>query len=92
MECLRPDLAKIGRTDENTIYGCNVVFPEGMKPYLYIAPDASFYPGMKVYVPVGVKNSLEVATIKSLRILSKEKDAETINKCRRIHSHFTDNE
>ena len=53
MECLRPDLAKIGRTDENTIYGCNVVFPEGMKPYLYIAPDASFYPGMKVYVPVG---------------------------------------
>ena len=92
MECLRPDLAKIGRTDENTIYGCNVVFPEGMKPYLYIAPDASFYPGMKVYVPVGVKNNLTVATIKSLRILSKEKDAETINKCRRIHSHFTDNE
>ena len=92
MECLRPDLAKIGRTDENTIYGCNVVFPEGMKPYLYIAPDASFYPGMKVYVPVGVKNDLTVATIKSLRILSKEKDAETLNKCKRIHSHFTDNE
>ena len=92
MEYLRPDLAKIGRTDENTIYGCNVVFPEGMKPYLYIVPDASFYPGMKIYVSIGVKNSLTVATIKSLRILSKEKDAEIINKCKRFYSHFTDNE
>lgn len=74
MECLRPDLAKIGRTDENTIYGCNVVFPEGMKPYLYIAPDASFYPSMKVFVPVGVKDSLTVATIKkSPHLIKRER-------------------
>ena len=92
MECLRPDLAKVGRTDVNAIYDCNVVFPERMKPYVYTDPDSSVYPSMKVYVPVGVKNNLTVATIKSLRILSKEKDAETLNKCKRIHSHFTDNE
>ena len=88
MESLNPDLASMGRTNDDTVFACKVVFSEYSKEYLYIAPDGSFYPGMKALVPAGTNNSLKIVEIKSLHALSKEKDAETISKCKRIISHY----
>ena len=88
MEALNPDLASIGRTNKDTVFACKVVFSEYSKEYLYIAPDGSYYPGMKALVPAGVNDSLKIVEIKSLHALSKEKDAETISKCKRIISHY----
>ncbi|MGN1189286.1 MAG: hypothetical protein ACI4SL_02700 [Candidatus Ornithospirochaeta sp.] len=58
------DLSRIniGRTNSNTVFACGVVFSEYSKEYLYIAPDGTYYPGMKVMVPAGSKNTLQVVT------------------------------
>ena len=88
MEALNPDLASIGRTNKDTVFACKVVFSDYSKEYLYTAPDGSYYPGMKALVPAGVNDSLKIVEIKSLHALSKEKDAETISRCKRIISHY----
>lgn len=88
MESLNPCLAEIGRTTDDTVFACDVVFSDYSKEYLYIAPDGSYYPGMKAVVPAGVNNTLRIVIIKNLRALSKEKDAEIISKCKRIVSHY----
>ena len=90
MESLDPFLAEIDRTTDDTVFACDVVFSDYSKEYLYIAPDGSYYPGMKALVPAGINNNLKVVEIKKLRALSKEKDAEIIKNCKRIVSHYPD--
>lgn len=88
MESLDPSLSSIGRTTEDSVFACSVVFSSYSKEYTYIAPDDTYYPGMTVMVPVGEKNNLQVATVKSLHVFSKEKDKETIKKFKKIISHY----
>ena len=88
MESTDISLIDIGRTNSDTVFVCGVVFSDYSKEYLYIAPDGTYYPGMKVMVPAGTKNTIQIVTIKSLYAFSKEKDAETIKKCKRIISHY----
>lgn len=88
MESVDPSLVSMGRTTYDTVFACKVVFSSYSKEYLYIAPDGTYYPGMKVMVPAGTKNAIQIVTIKSLHALSKEKDAELIKKCKTIISHY----
>lgn len=70
--------------DQDHFIFCNVVFGHGRRTYSYLADQDDYAPGGQVIVPVGADNREAVATIRSIKMYSKEDVPYPIKKMKHI--------
>ena len=70
--------------DQDHFIFCNVVFGHGRRTYSYLADQDDYAPGGQVIVPVGADNREAVATIRSIKMHSKEDVPYPIKKMKHI--------